>query len=172
MLLLLQDHPKDAEFLNVPIVNYTQMQTTFGTGVATGRFVMGSGEALGVPAEQETIDVDKDAPQAHKEDGHDGKETNDGKKRKRMLSEEDQELLTGVTDAIWGLGAAVSEGNHAEAAPGIYDAVMNVPNFTRAQLMKCLNYLNLHKVAAFVFVGMKPEDQELWCSLHLMDTEE
>ena len=43
----MQDHAKDAEFLNVPIVNYHFMQTVFGSGVATGRFVMGSNEAFG-----------------------------------------------------------------------------------------------------------------------------
>jgi len=86
-----------------------------------------------------------------------------------MLSDEDQELLTGVTDAIWGLGVAVSEGNHAEAAPGNYEAVMNVPNFSRHDLMKCLNYHLRHKATALVFVGMQPTDQELWCQMHLSD---
>uniref|UniRef100_A0A0A8Z2J5 Uncharacterized protein n=1 Tax=Arundo donax TaxID=35708 RepID=A0A0A8Z2J5_ARUDO len=57
-----KDNPKDAEFLNVPLVNYLQMQIFFGNGVATGRFVMGSNEPLRVPfIEPETIDVDTDA---------------------------------------------------------------------------------------------------------------
>lgn len=45
----LQDHPKDAEFLNCPLINYLQMQNIFGSGIATGRFAMGSSEALGTP---------------------------------------------------------------------------------------------------------------------------
>jgi hypothetical protein len=44
------------------------MQTIFGCGVATGRFVMGSGEPLGQPSEQEAIDVDNDAPPPTKDD--------------------------------------------------------------------------------------------------------
>ena len=47
----MQDNTKDAEFLNVSIVNYHFMQTVFGSGVATGRFAMGSNEALGQLAE-------------------------------------------------------------------------------------------------------------------------
>ena len=54
----MQDHTKDAEFLNAPIANYQQIQTIFGCGVATGRFAMGSNEALGQPAaDQGTMTV-------------------------------------------------------------------------------------------------------------------
>ena len=45
---LLQDHPKDAEFLNCPIRFYLEMEAIFGHAMATGRFALGSGEALGV----------------------------------------------------------------------------------------------------------------------------
>jgi hypothetical protein len=61
------------------------------------------------------------------------------------MIEEDVAVFTRVIDAIWGLNAAISEGNHAEAAPGIYVAVMECPNFARSDLMACLNYLMEHK---------------------------
>jgi hypothetical protein len=48
MYPLLQDHPKDAEFLNCPIRFYIEMESIFGHDMATGRFAQGSGEALGV----------------------------------------------------------------------------------------------------------------------------
>ncbi|ONL94434.1 hypothetical protein ZEAMMB73_Zm00001d027986 [Zea mays] len=50
----LMAHPKDSEFLNVPIQHYLTMQTIFGSGVATN-------ETLGIPPEVETIDVDVEA---------------------------------------------------------------------------------------------------------------
>jgi hypothetical protein len=43
----LQDHPKNAEFLNYPIKFYTEMEAIFGHAMATGKFAFGSGEALG-----------------------------------------------------------------------------------------------------------------------------
>jgi hypothetical protein len=43
----LQDHPKDAEFLNCPIRFYTEMETIFSHAMAIGKFALGSGEALG-----------------------------------------------------------------------------------------------------------------------------
>ncbi|KAK3160798.1 hypothetical protein QOZ80_1BG0064690 [Eleusine coracana subsp. coracana] len=43
----IKDHPKDAEFLNVPIENYNPMQVIFRAGQATGRYAMGSNEPLG-----------------------------------------------------------------------------------------------------------------------------
>ena len=39
------------DYLNVPLENYVQMATIFGSGQATGRYAMGSSEALGVPSE-------------------------------------------------------------------------------------------------------------------------
>ena len=62
-----QDHPKDAEFLNVHLVNYPQMLAIFASGVATGRYAMGSNEPLGEPVAADIYDVDGEAtpePQA------------------------------------------------------------------------------------------------------------
>jgi hypothetical protein len=46
----LQDHPKDAEFLNCPIRFYTEMEAIFSHSHATGKWALGSGEALGLRA--------------------------------------------------------------------------------------------------------------------------
>ncbi|WVZ83008.1 hypothetical protein U9M48_030199 [Paspalum notatum var. saurae] len=168
----LEDHQKDAKFLNVPIQNYQFMQTVFGAGVATGRFAMGSNEPLGnPPTKQETIDVDKaEAPPTVKDKIEQGKgkcKQEANKKRKRVINEDDAALMTGFTDAIWGLNAALSEGNHAEAAPGIYRAVMGCTNFSKDDLMTCLNYLMEHKAPTMVFLEMSVEDKELWISTYL-----
>jgi hypothetical protein len=84
-----------------------------------------------------------------------------------VLHEDDVAMMSGMTTAMLDLSAAIKEGNHSEAAPGIYDAVMDCPNFARSDLMVCLNYLMDHKATALVFVGMKPEDKELWINQHL-----
>jgi hypothetical protein len=36
-------------FLNTHLINYSEMQTIFASGVATGWFAMGSNEPLGQP---------------------------------------------------------------------------------------------------------------------------
>ncbi|WVZ82999.1 hypothetical protein U9M48_030191, partial [Paspalum notatum var. saurae] len=168
----LEDHQKDAKFLNAPIQNYQFMQTVFGAGVATGRFAMGSNEPLGnPPTKQEAIDVDKaKAPPTVKDKIEQGKgkcKQEANKKRKRVINEDDAALMTGFTDAIWGLNAALSEGNHAEAAPGIYGAVMGCTNFSKDDLMTYLNYLMEHKAPTMVFLEMSVEDKELWISTYL-----
>ena len=43
----MQDHPKDVEFLNCPIRFYTEMEAIFGHAMATGKYAVGFGEALG-----------------------------------------------------------------------------------------------------------------------------
>jgi hypothetical protein len=179
----LQDHPKDAEYLNVPIVNYQFMQTIFGSGVATCRHAMGSNEPLGTPvAEEEVVDLEKQDEEEKavnskgkrkaeadvKVDKGKGKCKAEATKKKRgMIPEDAAALMTGFTDAIWGLNATLSEGNHSEAAPGIYDAVMGYPGFARTDLMTYLNYLMEHKALAMVFMGMSSEDKELWIHTYL-----
>ena len=61
----------------------------------------------------------------------------------------------------------MSEGNHSEAALGIYEAMMGCTNFSRSDRMICLDYLMGHKGPAMVFVGMDLKDKELWCRTHL-----
>jgi hypothetical protein len=43
----MQDHPKDAEFLNCPIRFYSEMEAIFANVMTTGKFALGFGEALG-----------------------------------------------------------------------------------------------------------------------------
>ncbi|CAN6310167.1 unnamed protein product [Urochloa humidicola] len=161
----IKDHPKDAEYLNVPLKNYVEMQMIFGSGVATGRYAMGSNEALGRPfVEPETMDVEADAPPAPTQNAEaeaSGSKTALGK-RKRMVNEEDANLMHGMTDAIWGFAAAVAESAHAEVYPGTYEACMGTPGFPRPLLMKALNHMTTNKACAIQFVKMSPEDRELW----------
>jgi hypothetical protein len=62
-----QDHNKDAEFLNTPLVNYEYMEACFADKLATGKFAMGSNEPLGKPIQVErpgnTIDLESGATQ-------------------------------------------------------------------------------------------------------------
>ncbi|CAN6233820.1 unnamed protein product [Urochloa humidicola] len=186
-----KDHPKDKEFLNTPIVNYNFMQIVFGAGTATGRYAMGSGEPLG-QAPDNVINLDNDAPPPTPRGREDGPSAKDEKindvklkgkkindyvvkdlmdekkpKKAKAMTEEDRAVLTEMTQAMKGVGTAISEGNNAEGAPGIYQAVMGCPGFARSDLMPCLNYMTKHKAAALVFVEMTDEDKKLWIETHL-----
>ncbi|KAL6607059.1 hypothetical protein ACP70R_042712 [Stipagrostis hirtigluma subsp. patula] len=176
-----KDHPKDSDMLNVPLENYVQMQIIFGSGVATGRFAMGSSEPLGKGAE-EAFDVDADMADAGKEEGQQeeaqggGQKRDAGKKKadsptlgkRKRISEEEGTLMSSMIDAIWGFAAAVSETAHAKAAPGVYPAVMGTPGFTRKQLMKVLGYLTENKASGIVFVQTEA-DRELWINEFLIN---
>ncbi|XP_034604722.1 uncharacterized protein [Setaria viridis] len=171
----IKDHPKDAEYLNIPIKNFVQMQMIFGSGVATGRFAMGSNEALGQPfVVPETMDVEADAPAtAAPTEGTKDASSSGGKvgggKRKRMVSEDDASLMHAMTDAIWGFAAAVQDAAHAEVYPGTYEACMNTPGFLRPLLMKAWNHMTANKASAIQFVKMSPEDRDLWMRTYLED---
>jgi hypothetical protein len=92
----MQDHPKDDEYLNQPLTNYPQMQAIFGSGVATGRFAMGSNEPLGEPSDATTIDVDADAPAAMETAfDYPEKPAKTCGKRKRRTTEEEGRSMRG-----------------------------------------------------------------------------
>ncbi|CAO2141554.1 unnamed protein product [Urochloa humidicola] len=171
-----KDHPKDAEFLNVPLVYYVEMQAIFASGVATGRFSMGSNEALG-EAPAEAMDVDQDAPagteatygcpdgKAKAQQGSDGVTPS---KRKRGLSKEDGACMNGMTEAVWGLSKVIKESIHSEGTPGLVKAVMECSNFTKPQLMFCLDHLMEHKRSGLGFLDMDGEQRDLWLETHLI----
>jgi hypothetical protein len=43
----MKDHPKDVKFFNCPIRFYCEIEAIFANAMATGKFALGSGEALG-----------------------------------------------------------------------------------------------------------------------------
>jgi len=151
----------------VTILLYNYMQIIFGSGVATGRFAMVSSEPLRQPADgvinlEDQDDaaivkgkVDERKYKKGKCQGHKDEEGVDkkGKRKRVVLSDEDATLLTGMTDVVWGLGAAIKEENHAEVAPRVYDVVMGCPYFARSNFMLCLNHLMDHKGPAWYLSG-------------------
>ncbi|KAM0867283.1 hypothetical protein ACQ4PT_042056 [Festuca glaucescens] len=104
-----QDTPKDAEFLNTPLVNYEYMEACFVNKLATGKFAMGSNEPLGKPIEVEGPEkpIDLEGGETNGEGPVQGEVPFDfgvqglgattpspsgstnNKKRKRVLSDED-----------------------------------------------------------------------------------
>ncbi|WVZ62914.1 hypothetical protein U9M48_012605, partial [Paspalum notatum var. saurae] len=158
-------HPKDAEFLNTLILHYQPMEAIFGSGVATDRYAMWSNEPLDIP-EDETIDLDAETPVQADED-HVLVETKPkiepSKKGKRKRAPDDEAaLMCGLTDAIKGFSAAVGD-----AIPGLYQAVMGCPGFSRASLMEALGHLTEKKAVGLMFVEMTNEDRELWLRTYL-----
>ncbi|KAJ1256140.1 hypothetical protein BS78_K078900 [Paspalum vaginatum] len=172
-------HPKDVECLNAPIINYMPMQIIFGSGVAIGRYAVGSNEPLGTPSQPETIDLDlpeggmepTDTPPSY--EVSDGKKKGEGSsqgKRKRVFSEDDHVVMNSMTEAIWGFATAVKEAANSEAAPGVYDVVMGCTAFTREARMHALDHLTVNKATGLVFVQMTPKDKDLWMRTHLAKT--
>ncbi|KAJ1293799.1 hypothetical protein BS78_01G096400 [Paspalum vaginatum] len=159
-------HPKDDEFLNTLIVHYQPMEAIFGGGVATGRYAMGSNEPLEIPADADTIDLDDDTPIQVDEDTipiETKPKVEPTKKGKRKRVPDDEvTLMCGLIDAVRGFAAAVSD-----AIPGLYQAVMNCPGFTREALMAALGHLTEKKAHGLMFVEMIADDRDLWLKTYL-----
>ncbi|KAJ1274686.1 hypothetical protein BS78_05G080600 [Paspalum vaginatum] len=160
-----QAHPKDANFLNTPLLHYKPMEAIFGSGVATGRYAMGSNEPLDIPDDHVTIDLDARTPISIEEtipaDTKPKLEPTKKGKRKRVPDDE-AALMTGLTDAIKGFSTAIGDG-----IPGLYQAVMSCPGFTREALMAALEHLTEKKANGLMFLEMSLDDRDLWLRTYL-----
>jgi hypothetical protein len=135
-----QDHVKDAEFLNKPLVNYEYMEACFADKLATGKFAMGSNEPLGKPIVVEcpgkTIDLESGETngegfveaQAASRIGGQGSDattpspsSGSNKKRKRasILNDEgiDATQVSNMADALRFVAGAINNTCHAETHP-------------------------------------------------------
>ncbi|KAL5654138.1 hypothetical protein ACJX0J_033457, partial [Zea mays] len=86
-------------------------------------------------------------------------ESNDNKpnlgKRKRFMTDEDVAVFNGMKQAVSDVAAAVRESIHAEAAPGIYNAVINCPGFSReALILSDVTDLPTHHLCCFAVFGL------------------
>ncbi|WVZ91532.1 hypothetical protein U9M48_037691 [Paspalum notatum var. saurae] len=155
-----EDHPKDVEFLNTPILHYQPMEAIFGGGVATGRYAMGSNEPLDIP-DTKTIDLDN-AEEDHVPIETKPKVEPPKKGKRKRVPDDEAALMCNFTEAIKGFSAAVGD-----AIPGLYQAVMGCPGFTREALMAGLGQLTEKKAIGLMFVEMTNEDRDLWLRAYL-----
>ena len=154
------------------------METIFGNGLATGKYAMGSNEALGSPSDfadgfvkTEPCDEDKsakvmaDAAKVFGEACMESKEGNKGpsNKRKRcVLTEEDHEVLTGMTEAVKDVAAAIRETKTEVVNPDLYAAVMYMPGFSEEALIVAFSHLVDNKSQGDAFVNMSDSHRVLW----------
>jgi hypothetical protein len=172
--LFLQAHPKDAEFLNKHIDNYKEMETIFGNGLATGKFAMGSNENLGSPSDFADIDVKtepfdekevKELKDVIKKEVKELKDVSSGlnKKKKRCtLTEEDQVVFSGMTEAVRDVVAAIRGTKVELVNPELYGAVMYMPGFSDEALIVAFSHLLDNKAQGDAFVNMTEAHRVLW----------
>ncbi|KAK1603280.1 hypothetical protein QYE76_018323 [Lolium multiflorum] len=166
------DHPKDAEFLNVPIANYDEMHTIFFFGLATCKYAMGSSEPLGsaaanpAPEDAETqefdtvnLDAEKvaDAP----------KKASVGKRKRGAFADDELVAFTNMTVAVKDVSQAIMDNKPMDMHPDLYNAVMDMLGFAEDHLMAALSHLVDHKAQGSSFVGMIEPHRVLWLRSYL-----
>jgi hypothetical protein len=130
------------------------MQTIFGSGMATGRFAIGSNEPLGVNSCQADSGLGKvkgshgnHAARDKTNQGEGGKAnellTSDGgRKRKRpYFSEEEVLIMTNMTDAVNNVANVLRETGLAHVDADLYHAVMDMPGFSEEALIVAFSHL-------------------------------
>jgi hypothetical protein len=185
----LQDHPKDAEFLNTPIRFYSEMEAIFGSTLATGRFAVGSNQPLGVnksdsvaaKLEGEDYTSPKYECKPTFEFGDASKvtatatptttvpvsETVCGKRKRGHFSEEEMLMMTNMNDAINNVANAMLKTGAAHVDPDLYLAVMEMPDFSTESLIVAYTHLLENKPVATGFVNMSTPHRAIWLRTYL-----
>uniref|UniRef100_J3N1M1 Myb/SANT-like domain-containing protein n=1 Tax=Oryza brachyantha TaxID=4533 RepID=J3N1M1_ORYBR len=187
-----KDHPKDVEFLNVPLDNYTQMATIFSNGQATGKYAMGS-EALGKPIGMDESDLGPldgtigdgiaggmagpECGSATRGSGvgpigegfvptndliGGGSSSDRKRKRTQVVDEGETALINNMTKSVREVAAAIRATAHMEVHPELSDAVLNLPGFTEDQLELVLTYLTNNKATSLVYIQKNEERRAHW----------
>ncbi|XP_071677967.1 uncharacterized protein [Lolium perenne] len=165
-------HPKDVEFLNVPIDNYNEMHTIFSFDLATGKYAMGSKEPLGSAApspapedvdtqESDTINLDADKPADAPE------KPTAGKRKRGAFADDEPVAFTNMTVAVKEVAHAIRANKPTDMHPDLYNAVMDMLGFTEDDLMVALSRLVDHKAQGSSFVGMIDPRRVLWLRNYL-----
>jgi hypothetical protein len=149
--LLDQDHPKDAEFLNCPIRFYTDMEAIFSHDMATGKFALGSGEALGqtdVGEGSKATEIPSIAM---------------GRKRKRgNFSEDEMLMLTNMSDAVNNVANAPRDTRPVHVYANLYLAVMEMPGYFEEALIVAYTFLLDNKAQGRGLVHMTEAHRNIW----------
>ncbi|KAK1667405.1 hypothetical protein QYE76_055564 [Lolium multiflorum] len=131
------DHPRYAEFLNVPIANYDEMHAIFSFGLATGKFAMGSNEPLGTPpaapsAEyadtRESNIVILDGPPEKPADAPE--KVNAGKGKRGAFLNDELAAFTNMNVVVKDVAHAIRDNKTTHMLPDLYQAVMDIIGFT------------------------------------------
>ncbi|XP_008666949.2 uncharacterized protein [Zea mays] len=170
-----KDHPKDAEFLNCPIRFYTEMEAIFGHAMATSKFALGSGEALG-QNQVDSVAAKVEGPaftyiseeRAQTDVGEGSKATENpsiavGRKRKRgNFSEDEMLMLTNMSDAVNNVANALRETGPAHVDANLYLAVMEMPGYSEEALIVAYTFLLDNKAQGRGFVHMTEAHRNIW----------
>jgi hypothetical protein len=76
------------------------------------------------------------------------------KRKRAMLANEDNIVLTNITNAVNNVAEAIRETKTEDVHPDLYGAVMFMPGFTEEALMFAFSHLVDNKAQGTAFVGM------------------
>ncbi|KAK1687158.1 hypothetical protein QYE76_048006 [Lolium multiflorum] len=168
------DHPKDAEFLNMPIANYDEMHNIFSIGLATGKYAMGYSEPLGSaaanPAPEDAEAQESDTVNlygAPEKAANAPEKVSAGNMKRGAFTDDELVAFTNMIVAVKDVAHAMRDNKPTDMHPDMYNAVMDMLGFVEDDLMTALSHLVDHKAQGSSFVGMIEPHRILWLRNYL-----
>jgi hypothetical protein len=153
------------------------MEAIFGNALATCRYALGSGEALGQnqadsgPVKAEgcpfTQTPGDKAPTATAEDSKVTEPAVGGKRKRGTFTEEEIIMLINMSNAVNNVANALRETGPTHVDANLYLTVMEMPGFSQEALIVAYTYLLDNKAQGRGFVNMTDSHRTLWLQTFL-----
>ena len=157
------------------------MEAILSHAMATSRFALGSGEALGV---NQTDSVVVKAKGSTFNNGYEEKTNTKvgegstatevlatfmvgGKRKRGTFTEDEMLLLTNMSDVVNNVANAFRETGLAHVDANLYLAIMESPGFSEEALIVAYTYLLDNKTQGRGFVGMSDSHRDIWLRNYL-----
>ena len=157
------------------------MEAIFGQAMATGRFALGFGEALGanqadsVAGKAEGIAANNVCEEKTNTEVGEGSKATEllatsgvgGKKKRGTFTKDEMLLLTNMLDAVNNVANALRKIGLAHVDANLYLVVMKTPGFSEEALIVAYTYLLDNKAQGRGFVGMSDSHRDIWLRNYL-----
>ncbi|KAK3121801.1 hypothetical protein QOZ80_8BG0661130 [Eleusine coracana subsp. coracana] len=160
------------EFSGEEVEFYTEMETAFGSTMATNRFATGFGEALGqFSGFGDSEGAKTDFANIGGQDMADATDTlkatteanTCGLKRKRScFSKHESLLMSNMTDVVNNVASALRETAPSYVDLDLYDVVMGALEFNEEALMVAYNHMLDNKAHGRGYINMTSAHRVLW----------
>ena len=150
------------------------MHSIFSFGLATGKFAMGSNEALGMPLAavsdedadtQDSGTVNLEVPTQKPADAPEKPYA--GKRKRGAFTYDELLAFTNMTVAVRDVAQAIRDNKPTNMHPELYNSVMDMVDFTEEAIIAALGHLLNHKGQGRSFVQMALPHRILWLRIYL-----
>uniref|UniRef100_A0ACD5U6L1 Uncharacterized protein n=1 Tax=Avena sativa TaxID=4498 RepID=A0ACD5U6L1_AVESA len=172
----IKTHQGDAQYLNQPILHYSEMAAIFGNSLATGQYAKGSNEALGEDVTEIEDDVEETeqpattpSPTTAATPSPNGPSAPKAKRAKTSAQESEDRMIATFTAVGKELADAIVKAGKTndELPEGLWNGMKDIPGFDQASLSHYYAHLVENVRIARAFHSLDFDNKLIWVARYV-----